>query len=49
MNEVPSGTMTKDRFVASKVPASMSVNAKSVSNEIDESDLHSEKHDEQRI
>jgi hypothetical protein len=28
---------------------SMRVNSESVSNEIDESDLHNEKHDEQRI
>jgi hypothetical protein len=49
MNNVLSGTTTKARPVALQAPASMRVNSESVSNEIDESDLQSEKHDEQRI
>jgi hypothetical protein len=49
MNDVLSGTTTKDRFVHWQALASMRVNSESVSNEIDESDLQYEKHDEQRI
>jgi hypothetical protein len=49
MNETPTGTTTKDRHVAAKALASIRVNSESVSNEIDESDLQGEKHDEQRI
>jgi hypothetical protein len=49
MNETLIGTTTKERCVASKALASMRVNSDSVSNEIDESDLQPEKHDEQRI
>jgi hypothetical protein len=49
MNEVLLGTTTKDRLVSQKAPASMRVNSESVSNEIDESDVQYEKHDEQRI
>jgi hypothetical protein len=49
MTEVLSGTITKDRFGAQKAQASMSIKSDSVSNEIDESDLQYEKHDEQRI
>jgi hypothetical protein len=48
MNDVLPGTTTKDRRVALQAPASMRINSDSVSNEIDESDLQSEKHDEQR-
>jgi hypothetical protein len=32
-----------------KAPASMRINSQSVSNEIDESNVQEEKHDEQRI
>jgi hypothetical protein len=49
MNEVLTGTTTKDRFVLQQAPASMRVNSESVSNEIDESDLQNKKHFEQRI
>jgi hypothetical protein len=49
MNEILSGTTTKDRFVAQHAPSSMRVNSEFVSNEIDESDLQSEKQNEQRI
>jgi hypothetical protein len=43
------GTATKDKHVPVKAPASMRVNSESVSSDTDESDLQSEKHDEQRI
>jgi hypothetical protein len=49
MNKVLPGSTTKDRRVALQAPASMRVNSEFVSNEIDESDLQAEKHDEQRI
>jgi hypothetical protein len=49
MNEVLRGTTAKSRCVPAKALASMRVNSESVSNEIDESDLQDEKHDEQRI
>jgi hypothetical protein len=49
MNDVPSGTTTKDRLAALQTPASMRVNLESVSNEIDESDSQDEKQSEQRI
>jgi hypothetical protein len=49
MNDVFCGTTTKDRHVPLKALASIRVNSESVSNEIDESDLHTEKHSEQRI
>jgi hypothetical protein len=38
-----------DRAVCLQAAASMRVNSESVSNEIDESELQDEKHDEQRI
>jgi hypothetical protein len=49
MNEVLPGTSTKYRSVPAKAPVSIRVNSDSVSNEIDESNLQNEKHDEQRI
>jgi hypothetical protein len=49
MNEVLSGTTTRSRGVPPKVPASMRVNSESASNEINESELQDEKHNEQRI
>jgi hypothetical protein len=49
MNEVLPGTTTRDRFVFKQTLASMRANSESVSNEIDESDVQYEKHDEQRI
>jgi hypothetical protein len=49
MNETLPGTTAKDRSVAPQARASMRANSESVSNEIDESDLQYEKHDEQRI
>jgi hypothetical protein len=49
MNETVTGTKTKDRDVAVNARASMRVNSEFVSNEIDESDLQFEKHDEPRI
>jgi hypothetical protein len=49
MNEVLPGITAEDSFVSQKARAWMSVNSASVSNEIDESDVQSEKHDEQRI
>jgi hypothetical protein len=49
MNDVLPGITTKERSIASQAPVSMHVNSESVSNEIDESDLKDEKHDEQRI
>jgi hypothetical protein len=49
MNEVFPGTITKYRSAPAKASVSIRVNSESVSNEIDESDLQYEKHDEQRI
>jgi hypothetical protein len=49
MNNVFSGITTKDRSVIAQARASIRVNSESISNEIDESDLQYEKHDEQRI
>jgi hypothetical protein len=49
MNEVLSGTTTRGRLVAVQTPASMRINSEPVPNGIDEKDLQSEKHDEQRI
>jgi hypothetical protein len=49
MNKVLPGTTTKGRLVSQQARVSMRVNSESVSNEIDESDLQDEKHDEQRI
>jgi hypothetical protein len=49
MNETLTGTTTKERCVPAKAPASIRVNSEYLSNEIDESDLQDEKHDEQRI
>jgi hypothetical protein len=42
-------TTTKDGFVHWQATASMYVNSESVSNEIDESESHSEKQNEHRI
>jgi hypothetical protein len=47
MNETLTGTTTRERHVAAKAPASMRVNSESVSNDIDERKLQSEKHEEQ--
>jgi hypothetical protein len=49
MNPLFSGTTTDDKDVKWKAQSSMRVNSESVSNEIDESDLQFEKHDEERI
>jgi hypothetical protein len=49
MNEVLPGITTEDRPVSQQAPASIHVNSEFVSNEIDESDLQYEKHDEHRI
>jgi hypothetical protein len=49
MNEVASGTTTKDRYVLQEAQASMPVNSEPVSNEIDESESQYKKHFEQRI
>jgi hypothetical protein len=49
MNETFSRTTTQYRLVLANAPFSMRASSESVSNEIDESDLQSEKHDEQRI
>jgi hypothetical protein len=49
MNQVLAGITTNDSRVSWKTLASIRVNSDSVSNEIEESDLHSEKHSEQRI
>jgi hypothetical protein len=49
MNDPLSGTTTDNKYVILKASASMRANSDSVSNEIDESDLQYEKHDEQRI
>jgi hypothetical protein len=49
MNETLTGTRTKPRHTAVKAPSWMLVNSDFVSNEIDESELQDEKHDEQRI
>jgi hypothetical protein len=49
MNETLAGTTTKERFVFRQALASMRFNSESVSNEIDERNLHFEKHPEQRI
>jgi hypothetical protein len=49
ITETLAGAIANDRHVAAKDLASMHVNSESVSNEIDESELHDEKHDEQRI
>jgi hypothetical protein len=48
-NEVFCGTRTDDKDVEQKASASIRANSDSVSNDIDESDLQDEKHDEQRI
>jgi hypothetical protein len=48
MNETLTGTTTRERHVAAKAPASMRVNWESVSNEIDERKVQSEKQEEQR-
>jgi hypothetical protein len=42
MNEMLTGTTTEDRHVRAKARAWMRVNSESVSNEIDESEKHSE-------
>jgi hypothetical protein len=49
MNEVLSGTKTVNKDVELKAPASIPANSESLLNEIDDSDLQCEKHDEQRI
>jgi hypothetical protein len=49
MNEVRAGTINLYRGVSTKAAASTRINSESISNEIDESDLQYEKHDEQRI
>jgi hypothetical protein len=49
MNEVLRGTTTEDIYVSAKARASMRANSESVSNEINESDLQSKNHSEQRI
>jgi hypothetical protein len=49
MNQVRRETTTKSRSVPAKASASICGNSESVSNEIDESELQDEKHDEQRI
>jgi hypothetical protein len=49
MNEVLAGTTTKQRRVSAKAIASICVNSESTSNEIDESDMQHEKHNEQMI
>jgi hypothetical protein len=49
MNKIFPGPTTNDRFVPAKARASIRINCESLSNEIDESDLQDEKHDEQRI
>jgi hypothetical protein len=46
VNKIFAGTTTKDICVAANASASMRVNSESVSNEIDESELQDEKHDE---
>jgi hypothetical protein len=47
MNEVFSGTTTDDKDVEQKAWAPIRTNSEFVSNEIDESELQHEKHDEQ--
>jgi hypothetical protein len=49
LNDTCAGIATDDKDVLLKALASMRVNSESVSNEIHESDLQSEKHDEERI
>jgi hypothetical protein len=49
MNKVLAGTVIKSICVPAKAPVSMRINWESCLNEIDESELQSEKHDEQRI
>jgi hypothetical protein len=49
MNEILPGITAKYIFVPAKAPASMRADSESASNEIDESELQYEKHDEQRI
>jgi hypothetical protein len=49
MNEVRAGTINLYRGVSAKAAVSTRINSKSISNEIDETDLQYEKHDEQRI
>jgi hypothetical protein len=49
MNETLAGAIANDKHVAPNDLVSMRVNSESISNEIDESDLQCEKHDEQRI
>jgi hypothetical protein len=49
MNMVFPGTMTKDTCVFQHARASMRINSEFVSNEIDESNVQCEKHDEERI
>jgi hypothetical protein len=49
MNAVLSGTTTKDSCVSQQARASMHANSEFVLNEINESHLQSEKHDEQII
>jgi hypothetical protein len=48
MNKTPTGTTTKAGHVPAKASAWMRVNSEFISNDIDESDLQSEKHDEPR-
>jgi hypothetical protein len=42
MNEILTGTTTKERFVVRQAAASIRINSESLSNEIDDSRLHSE-------
>jgi hypothetical protein len=49
MKDAFSGTTTDDKDVLQKAPASIRTNSDSASNEIDTSELESEKHSEQRI
>jgi hypothetical protein len=49
MNEAVRGTTIKSRCVPANASVSILVNSESGSNEIDETDLQYEKHDEQRI
>jgi hypothetical protein len=49
MKTIVPGIITKSKLVSSKAVDSMRVNSEKVSNEIDESDLQWEKHDESSI
>jgi hypothetical protein len=49
MKDAFSGATTDDKDVPQRAPASIRTNSDSASNEIDKSELQSEKHSEQRI